>query len=341
MSSNHRVTRKTINTHRNRATVAKTYPAKPMVRPSTKTGTVTPKDELATGPGLWVQVAQGLGDIFWVYQKLAPHFDLINFQISVCDKSNVSTRSNDWLKILPKVGKVRLKTVGGSEYEKLISGKFYVKDVLKQWAANNRYVKYCCNKFLEEGTRLDEIDEYPVEWNVPLQTQEVKIPFDEYVTLYVSGSTKSEMTQKQHHVWSVQQWVDFHFMINDRCKINYPVVLIGADFDRDTILEVEQKLKERNVPVASYIQHSPSRVCHILKNSKLFVGYQSGLNIVADNLNVPQVMVYFQYLEPMQYTWCKRENIKTLFHSGLFTEGPEAIAERLDGLGETLAKLKG
>lgn len=282
--------------------------------------------------GITLQVAQGLGDIFWVYQKFAPHFELINFQICIVNDDPVSRRSEDWFKLMPKIGKVQTYKVSGDEYEQLTAGKFYVRDVISQTRAGKKVFRYCCNKFLEEGIRLEDIDEYSVATDVPIASEEFELPFEEYVTLYISGATKKSFMRNTFNVWGVDGWLDLLQRIYKKQSKQLPVVLIGAEFDKEIMVEAELALKKLKIPVASCVQYDPGKVCHILKNTKLFLGYQSGLNIIADNLDTQQVMIYFKYLEPMQYTWCKKKNIQTLFHSGLFTETPEQVAARLDTL---------
>lgn len=281
--------------------------------------------------GITVQVAQGLGDIFWVYQKLAPYFDRINFRICVATADPVSCRSAGWLKLLPKVGYVDIKTYIGDEYDRMASGKFYVNDIVKQWDSGIKEVKYCCNKFLEDGIRIDEIDEYRVETDVPIRIQTFDIGFDEFITLYVSGGSKTAYTASLG-VWTTDNWLQLIDSIYKKFNIDLPIVQIGANFDLDVMNEIENKLNSKNIPSKKYVQQSPDKVCYILEKTKLFLGYQSGLNVIADNLDTKQIMLYFKHLEKMQYTWCKQKNIKTAFFSDLFTSTPEQVVNNIKGL---------
>jgi hypothetical protein len=71
-------------------------------------------------------------------------------------------------------------------------------------------------------------------------------------------------------------------------------------------------------------------VVDILQRSEFFIGYQSGLNILADNLDTPQMMLYFDNLKPMLYTWCKKENIKTKFFATVFSQTPKDAIKLFD-----------
>jgi hypothetical protein len=306
-------------------------PAKISSRPTVQppmTAQLIPAIKEPVEPGITVLVPQGLGDIFWVYQKLAPHFDRINFRIGVMNDSEISKRSEDWLNLLPKVGSVKTTPISDGEYRRLIESKIRVQDVMDAWNRGKNQVKYCCNRFLEDGTRIDKIDKYAIDQNIPMLIEPFDLPFTEYVSLYISGSTKPNI-MASHNVWPVSQWVDFILEIYKSLNLNYPIIMVGATFDEDVILDTVNQLKEEQINVVPFIQKSPAQVCHILKQSKMFIGYQSGLNIVADNLDVPQIMLYFPILAKMQYTWCKHENITTRFHAALFTDDKEVIIRRI------------
>ncbi len=83
------------------------------------------------------------------------------------------------------------------------------------------------------------------------------------------------------------------------------------------------------MPVQTYIDSYPGNVMHILKNSKLYLGYQSGLNIMADNMDVKQVIMYYSMLEKMKYTWCKKENIGKTFYADMFSSPPREVAKHM------------
>jgi ADP-heptose:LPS heptosyltransferase len=278
--------------------------------------------------GVTIRTAQGLGDIFWVYQKAAPYFDRINIEISVLEFDKVSRRSEDWMKLFPKIKNTSYSLVSSEEYQKIATDKIDMKDVVRQWKEGKDVVDYACNRWLEEGIRLDEIDDHKVEWNVPLKTEAFDLPYEEFVTLYVSGSTKNHGAVIQG-AWSVDRWVDLINRLYDKLKIDLPIILIGAQFDARVMEEIVTKMPNRKIYM--FVQLDPARVCHIFKKTKFFIGYQSGLNIIADNFDCPQIMLYFKSLEPMLYTWCKKENVRTRFHAFLFDQSTDEILDNLDG----------
>lgn len=256
-----------------------------------------------------VLVPQGVGDIFWVYQKLAPYFDRINLEIATVEHNVVQLRSKEWVKLLPKVGRVTFPIVSGDHYEKVVAMRPKVSDLLRDHANGRRHFDFSCNNFLETGTRLEDIDpDLPPEWGVKVKTEQTELPWDEYLILYVSGSNKTTAH------WPDSQWVKFALDIYKKYDLKYPLVMIGASYDAATVHEMSEAIKKAGIEVKTYIDLPPGKVCHLIKNSLYFIGYQSGLSILTDNFDVPQFMLYFPRLKDMLYTWAKKENVD----SGLF-----------------------
>ena len=59
-----------------------------------------------------ILTAPGVGDIFWVYQKLSPHFNEINIIISILESPTghpQDTRSLPFVKTLPKISYSKTK----------------------------------------------------------------------------------------------------------------------------------------------------------------------------------------------------------------------------------------
>lgn len=256
-----------------------------------------------------VLLPQGVGDIFWVYQKLSPYFDRINLEIATVEHNIVQLRSKDWVRLLPKVGRVTFPIVSGDHYEKIVAMRPKVADLLKDYENGKKHFDFSCNNFLETGTRLEDIDpNLPPEWNVQIKTAHIELPFKDYLILYVSGSNKTTLH------WPDKQWVDFTLDFYKKYNLEYPLVMIGASYDAATVLEMSEAIKKAGIEVKTYIDLPPGQVCTLIKNSLYFIGYQSGLNILTDNFNVPQFMLYFPRLKDMLYTWAKKENVE----SGLF-----------------------
>lgn len=71
-----------------------------------------------------IKTVQGVGDVFWVYQKLSPYFDKINFIICVINLDcPVQKRVLPFLKLLPKVDNFKLELVTSEYYDSLAKQK--------------------------------------------------------------------------------------------------------------------------------------------------------------------------------------------------------------------------
>lgn len=276
-----------------------------------------------------LNVCQGVGDIFWVYQKFSPYYEKIDFCIRQVPNNpgKIQNRAIDFLKLLPKVDLVTTKEISHERYNFLASNVFSMKNIFQRNKLTN---DYSCNYLLEQGVKLREIDpEYPIEETVDIRIDSCPLAFSDFITIYVSGGTSDSNITNLHKVWTPNQWVEFINLFYEKYKINYPIIQIGASYDMNVLLSIEEKLKKNNYRVHTYIDAWAANVIYILQKSKCFIGYQSGLNVLADNVNTKQLMLYYPQLEKMKYTWCKKDNEKTLFHADLFTSSPCDVISNL------------
>lgn len=283
-----------------------------------------------------LNVCQGVGDIFWVYQKFAPHVDVIDLSISQVTggEGKIGTRAIEFLKLLPKVREITTHTVSSQDYNTLAAGRFpmgRILDAVNSGATNS--FDYACNRPLEEGVRIEDIDPlFSVETTTDIRCDEYPLPFasGDYVCMYVSGTTADRKIVADLKLWTVQTWVKFVSGFYKQYNLRCPIVIIGASYDSNIMLQLNSALKSAGHKTAVFIDSLPANVTYILKNSKCFIGYQSGLNILADNLNTRQVMLYFPFLKKMLNTWCKAENLLSgRFNASTFDMTPEQV---LDGL---------
>lgn len=276
-------------------------------------------------------VVQGLGDIFWIYQKMAPYFDRINFNIMIIGENIVDRRSIEWLRLFPKTGTISTTLVAADHYVQVVKTKITMSEVLDKWRKGQTPIEYACNQWLEEGVQLEDIDpQYQIERDIQLKSESFDLPYPEYVTLYLSAIHRYEDTFTSG-VWSVASWADFVAKVYKRLDIDLPIVVLGAEFDREAVVLAVEKLNERGFKATAMIQYPAAKVVHIIKSSSLFIGFQSGLNILADNYDVKQVMIYLPVICKMKATWVKPKNVaKKIFNFGYFNENQDTIVDRID-----------
>lgn len=271
-----------------------------------------------------LNVPQGIGDIFWCYQKIAPYFDLIHFNIMVTCEDKVQIRASTWLELLPKTGSVKLVNVLYFRYASVIAKTYPVVDVLAAYEKGQREFDYACNYPLEQGIKIRDIDpELVVDTDVQIEMKEAPLKFQDYIAVYVSGGTK-DLGAIKEGCWNIPRWTEFLGRFDKAFNNNkLPITFIGANYDKEVISLIAAAAKRNHkIESVTYIDSYPANVCYILKKAKFLIAYQSGLNILADNLGTPQFMMYLPKLKPMMYTWCKPEHVQTKFRADLFSATP-------------------
>lgn len=256
---------------------------------------------------LTIDTVQGVGDIFWVYQKLSPHCDLINFNLLITAPDPVQERAKPFIDLLPKVGAVVFKQVPGDEYVRAARCRPLIHETTDGCV-------YAVNNYLESGTRLDDIDG-DVEWAVQFNVSPLRVREGRYVCMYVSGSPRH-----YHDKFTPVDWAELFV------KLNIPddLVLVGAEYDRWMLDEVGAELTKRAVAFETCIAQPAETIIRLLRDARLMIGFQSGLNVIANNYGVPTIMVDFNHLRPMARTWCRPG---TPFAGYVFEDGVNAVVE--------------
>lgn len=266
---------------------------------------------------LTVDTVQGVGDLIWVYQKLAPHCDRLNLNIYCVDKSVIQTRAKDFMQLLPKIGTITYKVVTSPVYDKLAATPWKLS---KELLDSSKPFPYACNKLLESGVRLENFDKgLDVDWDLPFNVSSERVFPKKYMVLYVSGS-KTDFT------WTPERWARFVARIHRQFKRKLPVVLLGAEYDRGPLQAIQSLFMQYGIHGELFIGHDPEKAIRILRDAELFIGYQSGLNIIANNYGTKQIMLYFPFLKAMLNTWCNPGDAEgKIFNAFTFDQDPQKI----------------
>lgn len=242
-----------------------------------------------------IRTVQGVGDIFWVYQKLAPYVGAIDLTILILRHDEVQCRAIGFVKLLPKVRSVDFEVVSPQAYHQLAQAVIPLERVVGNGGL------YACNAALEKGVRLEAMDPgYAPQWGVPMMVPDEPFLGHGYVAAYVSGN-------KHDSSWNDETWAQFigDAVIAKRFD-QLPMVLLGASYDAARLKRIAELLQRRlSVRVSVVIDLPPADAVRVLRDAVFFIGYQSGLNVLADNYDTPQVMVYFPHLRKMLNSWCK------------------------------------
>lgn len=254
-----------------------------------------------------VLVPQGIGDIFWCYQKLSPYYDEMHFKVGVTERSHLQQRAGQIISVLPKVKSVQMQLIDCGTMSILTHGRPKVQDLLDDPTKSLKV--FTCNGWLYD-TKLEDIDPgLEVHYDIPLPISDEMEIKDPYIVLYVSASTMAEGR------WTPEEWARFVYSFKKYHNLEIPIVMVGAEYDRVVMDMVEEVLLIKyQTRVHKYINFPPHQLFFIIKHAKVFIGFQSGLNVIADNLDVRQLIVYFSFLRDMKDLWGKPRNRGTLFH---------------------------
>ena len=272
-----------------------------------------------------VTVPQGLGDIFWIYRKLYNYFDRFNLSITITDPNNtIENRSVKLLSDLPKVESIDTVVWPRERQAKFWKSVPKLDELYPDGFDGDVTFEYICNKWLEDGRSLETLDRYfDVAWEFSLPDEPVDLP-ERYVILYVSGGVQ----HLGRSSWRISDWAllpNAYFQRKEKC----PVVLIGAEFDRWSLDKMKKILLAYEIETIERVDLNLGQMCHVINNAEMLMGYQSGLNILADHLDTRQLMVYFNHLPWMRETWVKPPNrTNGLFTYAYFHDSAEFAMDR-------------
>ena len=237
-----------------------------------------------------INTVQGIGDLIWVYRKLAPLHDKLDFNILIVEDSEVQKRSAEFCKCLPKVDKVTFEIVKTRDYTKVANTRCVVGET-----------DYAVNAWLEDGFHLDDIDNNPVLWDLGLVPTPIEVPKD-YLLVYISGNKSYEMTT-DHWVALISRVAESKGLKN--------ILFTGASYDLCNITKAMDKLWMYDCK----LMLTPIReTFHLIKEAKYFISYQSGLCMLAEEFNTPTLMVWFPHLRKMKDSWVRKERQGLIRH---------------------------
>lgn len=300
-----------------------TFPAAPL--PAIERGEIT------------IIAPQGIGDLFWIHRLLHPHFTKIHYQVRVSHKHrhDVQRRAHGWIQSWSKGGTLEFVEASDAACAAPLEQCFPVGELLRRYDAGERAIVYSANHWLEAGLALEDLaGDQPIAWDLDVQCiwRDAICPTRKtYTLVYVSGDTS--FNAPRDLTWSVREWAKCLSLCTQRDE---DVVLIGAPYDGDVLCELDWLLrKKHDRPNVRAITHAqPTNVTEIIANARRFIGYQSGLNVLADHFSTPQVMLYFDdhrhHLMASRWTWQRPQNRIAARHLALqFSAEPEAAAEQV------------
>ena len=286
-----------------------------------------------------VGVPEGIGDIIWVYRKVKPYCDTMTIVINHTNKQTtgllqqIHERSVQTIKSFPGVVDVQHRY----SFRNWVKEKPHLKDIFNTISATATKANFdfITNSYLEEGVYLEDIDkDLKVEWNMNLPIEPnplVEKIAGNYLLMYVCEYTSRPDKDKDLKLWSTKEWALLADKILKKKKSNMPIILLGAEFDRKVAEEVRAHLSQLGRShVWLCIGQPPEKLFYTIKNCQYFIGYQSGLSILADELDIKHMIVYFPTLRQMKDSWAKPQNrTNGNFNYAFFDEDLSEVLKRI------------
>lgn len=263
-------------------------------------------------------VPQGIGDAFWAWQVVSPHYDRVNLNIATIDGAvnQLSTRAVDWLAMLPKVGAITAESVTHDRYLATARGH-------PEFPADGGCHDFAVNAYLESGMRIEDIypDREVAQWIDPPTEYTPKAPRSPFLLAYLSGASMRPEVIRDVGIWTPAEWSNYLAMFLDYVHVSR-IILIGASYDEQAASTVARLLPDCVVRVL--IDLPPVQVLYLMRRCSYFVGYQSGLNVMADQIGARQHMLYFPSLWRMRYSWCRPAHVRSRLVASVF-DAPERV----------------
>lgn len=290
-----------------------------------------------------ITVPAGIGDSIWLLQKLISTGEAFKFLLP----GGQPRRGKQVFDLLPP------SLVAGCDYLTMPLGYETIKKhniqvrkpLFKSIEDKSFYLS--CNEWLDTGNRLADFfpdlnTAYTLPWQIPADDAEQA---EAKIKPYRSGAlvgiyTSSLATTGAWKGWQEKEWAHLcEFITNDCPRTTF--VLIGAEWDKDLIMRLQQELTRLNIRHIAMLSQPLAQVITLMRFLDFAFFFPSGLPIMNETLEhkTNGVMFYPKHLEPMMTKWCHPDRtasnafIETLFCS------PEDIYSRCIDHGNIIERL--
>ena len=216
-----------------------------------------------------ILIPSGIGDALWILQTL-PQDKAYYFEITKSDKY----RAWQLLDLLPSL-------VDGYNEHESISFSYNDKRITQ------------ANRHVENGQRIERFTG-TCTWDLPWQTKQYKTKANKLlkkprgkklIGIYTSSFRHAWV--QRNYTWQADDWLR---LLNTLSKNdNVKLALFGADYDKDA----SEWLKGKGVDFVDCVgdQHLGVTI-EAIKKCDGFIGFPSGLPIIAHHLKVPTIMFF-------------------------------------------------
>jgi hypothetical protein len=279
-----------------------------------------------------IMVAKGIGDVSWVWSKLINVTDQIEF----CIPKGYPERTLPWCKLLPELYGSNEKAAHNFRDIRLMRlTRPYVTwvDVLKQYGDEPIYLE--CNDHLIAGHPLAEfLPDLPTNYHYPINTtEEHKAKAGAFLLPAVGRYTlgihcANIVGARAWKAWLPEDWVEFI-----KCAVkdipNLTVVFLGGYWDIPTAAEVIGRYGKELSYIDLTGKTDIGTVIEVLKGLNYYIGFSSGLNVLANVINKPCMALWPDWQDSLKYSWADPETIDNRTYLASVYDEPERIYYRM------------
>jgi len=274
------------------------------------------------------RVPPGIGDISWIYSKLAGLGRPL--RIEVADSG--PRRALPYLELLPLVKESCY--VKAPNPANMRGGK-----ALPSWsaeqlvsAASEDIVPIDLNCWLEAGNRIEDfIPNIPTVHHYPIDIEKADGTFAGWGELnarlcfrFVCFYCANADTVRRWHGWKPAQWASLARLLFSQFSLD-GIVLLGAKWDRPFADEVHAALHVRVVDLVGKLPLAGT--LYIISRSRYLVAFPSGIPILATVLSRPTVMFYPDSLKGLMTSWVPRDVLDDGTYKAMPFCEPERVFE--------------
>ena len=283
---------------------------------------------------LQVLTYPGIGDFSWCYSKLVSlgrPLEIIYRLPKKAQRQNapVHHRLTPLLELLPLVTSWKHEPLSPKVLDQPPPNLERLKEIPR--------THFALNVHLEHGNRIEtyapELEtNFHYDLNIPQtaveRAEKLLEGRKDFLLLYPSAKANVENWRG----WGPWKWAEF-VKLYRAAHGPTPVVVTGAAWDRDLSDRVAAQVGDDVLNLTG--QTVLASTLEIVRRSKYFVAFPSGLAIMATVIRKPVFMFYPKHLKPMIPAWADPEDIKSKRYQGDLWIDPPAVLERVNAYLET------
>lgn len=274
-------------------------------------------------------VPSGIGDISWIYSKLHCAPPDFNFELLVSE--GWPHRSVDFCRLLPRVVCASYESI--SYQDILMFGQLHDVSTFEAISSNGFGRTFIsCNLHLEQGKRLESwLPDLATDFHYPLNTEvddrlaaeELLKPYEGCVKIGISAA--SYRGSEAWDTWRAPKWNRFLDLVKEIVGERCLFVLLGGFWDDLTF-----SLSKRDDACELVGKTSVAQAYELHKLLDGYVGFSSGLGVLATLLSKPTVMLWPNHQVDLSNSWAPPEMLKNRSYLACQWVEPFEVANRVE-----------